>query len=251
MSNFADNKQQTDALIREYRATGAEDIRDRIIEKNLFLSEILARKYINRGVEYDDLFQIASYALFLAVERFDPDKGVLFTSFATPTIIGEIKKYFRDSAWALKVPRRLKDISLRIPAAKEALQEELHRVPRVAELAARLGVAEEDVLEALESSQAYSTYSLDQEDDSPEAGDNPMFEKYLGTAEKGYADIEMSGVLKNVMDELTDAEKDIMRKRFLDELSQREVAEVLGVSQMTVSRIERAMRDKFKAEYNR
>jgi RNA polymerase sigma-B factor len=251
MANTADSKQQMDALFRECRDTGSTELRNEIVGKYLYLAEILARKYTNRGVDYEDLFQVASYALLLAVERFDPDKGVLFTSFATPTVIGEIKKYFRDSAWALKVPRRLKEISLKIPSAKEALQETLHRVPTVPELAAHMGIPEEDVLEALESNQAYSAYSLDKEVESLEQGDSLLFEKYLGTTEKGYEDIEMSGVLKNVMEELTDSEKDIMRKRFLDELSQREVAKALGVSQMTVSRIEKAMRDKFKAEYNR
>jgi len=252
MAETAEEKQKVAELFREYLETRSEDLRNELAEKHLYLAEILARKYAGRGVDYEDLYQVASYALLLAIERYDPDKGVQFTSFATPTIIGEIKKYFRDTAWSLKVPRRLKEIAMRIPQAKEKLIEELGHVPTVPELAKELDVPEDEILEALEGSRAYTTYSLEQEAEaSAEAGDSPIFEKYLGTEEKGYDDFETSSVVRNVMAELSDTEKDIMRKRFLQEMTQREVAEALGLSQMTVSRIEKAMRAKFRAEYNR
>jgi len=252
MAGTPEEKQAIADLFRAYGESHSEGIRNELVEKHLYLAEILARKYAGRGVDYEDLLQVASYALVLAVERFDPGKGVQFTSFATPTIIGEIKRYFRDTAWSLKVPRRLKEIAMRIPQAKERLMEELGHVPTVQELSKDLGVPEDEILEALESSRAYSTYSLEQEaEESAESGDSPIFEKYLGTEERGYDRFDTSTVVQNVMAELSDTEKEIMRRRFLQEMTQREVAEALGLSQMTVSRIEKAMRAKFRAEYNK
>jgi len=251
MAQSPEQKQNIDELFRAYQRTESEDIRNELVEKHLYLADILARKYMGRGVDYDDLYQVASLAIVMAVKRFDPDKGVQFTSFATPTIIGEIKKYFRDTAWSLKVPRRLKEIAMKIPAVKEELMEKLQRIPTVQELAEHMGVPTDDILEALESGRAYTAFSLDQDADDATDGESPNMEKFLGTEEKGYEDFELSGVLASVMAELSDTEKDIIKKRFLQEMTQREVAEALGISQMTVSRIEKAMRNKFKAEYNR
>jgi RNA polymerase sigma-B factor len=241
----------TEELFREYRETKSAVLRDKLVEKNLYLAEVLGRKYIGRGVDYDDLYQVAAYALILAIVRYDPDKGAKFATYATPTIIGEIKKYFRDSMWSLKVPRRLKEISMKIIEAKEEFHELFGHVPTVKELALHLNVSEEEVLEALESGRAYSTYSLDQETDPYEEGETSPFEKFLGDEEAGYESFENSGVLEKVIAELSPTEKEIIRKRFLHEVTQREVADALGISQMTVSRIETAMKEKFRAEYNR
>ena len=242
----------TEALFREYKETKSESVRNEIVEQNLHLASIIARKYVNRGVDYDDLFQVASYALVLAVERFDAEKGVQFASYATPTIIGEIKKYFRDTSWALKVPRRIKELSTKIPAAKEALEKQINRVPTVAELAAYMEISEEEVLEALESRRAYTAFSLDQsQEDIDEGSESISFEKYLGSEEEGYEDLETSGVLESVMADLSPLEKDIIKRRLGREMTQKEVADLLGVSQMTVSRIEKAMREKFRTEYSR
>jgi len=243
-------EKQAEELFRKYKKTQSSEIRNKIVEMYLYLAELLARKYMGRGVEYEDLLQVASYALVLAVERFDPDKGVQFASFATPTIIGEIKKHFRDTTWSLKVPRRLKEISIRLIDAKEELTEQLHRVPTVQELAKYMNVSDEDVIEALEGSHAYSTYSLDQEPDPFSENERLHFEKFLGECDDGYDRFETSGVLEKVMAELSPTEKDIIYKRFLQEITQREVAKALGISQMTVSRIEKAMKDKFRTEYN-
>ena len=238
-------------LFLEFQKTRDPALRDKLVEKNLHLAEVLAHRYTGRGIDYEDLYQVASYALVLAVDRFDPDKGVRFVTYATPTIIGEIKKYFRDTMWSLKVPRRLKEISIKILEAKERLQEKLERVPTVPELAEYIGVSEEEILEALESGRAYSTYSLDQENEQFDDGETSPFEKYLGDEEEGYGIFETSGVLEKVLKELSPTEHEILRKRFLQEVSQKEVAEALGISQMTVSRIERAMKEKFRNEYNR
>ena len=241
--------ENTEESFREYRKTKSSDQRNEIVEKHLSLAELLARKYVGRGVEYEDLLQVASYALVLAVERYDPDKGVQFASFATPTIIGEIKKYFRDTTWSLKVPRRLKEISIRMIDAKEELQDTLHRVPTVQELAEFMNVSDEDIIEALEGSHAYTAYSLDQEQDPFSENERQHFEKYLGEDDEGYNRFETSGVLEKVMQDLSPTEKEIIYKRFLQEVTQRDVAKALGVSQMTVSRIEKAMKEKFRKEY--
>ena len=244
-------KQTMEESFLEYQRTKSSKLRDELVEKNLHLAEIVAHRYVGRGIDSEDLYQVASYALVLAVDRFDPEKGVKFVTYAMPTIIGEIKKYFRDTMWSLKVPRRLKEISSSILEAKERLQETLGRVPKVAELAEYLEVSEEEILEALESGHAYSTYSLDQESDQFEDGDASPFEKYLGEMEEGYDIFETSGVFEKVLTELSPTEKEILKKRFLHEVSQQEVAEALGISQMTVSRIEKAMKEKFRNEYNR
>ena len=247
----ADKNKSTEELFREYIKKKSPEIRDELVEKNLYLAEILARKYVRRGTDFEDLYQVASYALVLAVDRFDPDRGVLFASFATPTIIGEIKKYFRDTMWSLKVPRRLKEISMKILEAKEQLMEQNGHVPNVAELAEYIGVPEEEILEALESGRAYTTYSLDQETEYADDKEYSQYEKYLLDEEKGYEQLETSGILEDVISGLSDTEKEIIKKRFLQEVTQREVADALGISQMTVSRIEKAMKEKFQKEYNK
>ena len=240
----------TEEDFREYQKTKSPDKRNEIVEQNLPLAELLARKYMGRGVEYEDLLQVASYALVLAVDRFDPEKGVQFASFATPTIIGEIKKHFRDTTWSLKVPRRLKEVSIKMIEAREELQERLQRVPTIPELARHMEVSDEEIIEAMEGSHAYATFSLDHETDVFSDSEKQHFEKYLGENEAGYDRFETSGVLEKVMAELSPTEKDIIYKRFLQEVTQRDVAKALGVSQMTVSRIEKAMKEKFRKEYN-
>ena len=240
----------TEESFREYQKTKSPELRNEIVEQHLNLAELLAHKYMGRGVEYEDLLQVASYALVLAVERYDPERAIQFVSFATPTIIGEIKKYFRDTTWSLKVPRRLKEISIKLIDAKERLQENLQRVPTVPELAEYMGVSEEEIIEALEGSHAYATYSLDHEPDPFSENERMQFEKFLGVNEDGYERLETSGILEKVMSELSQTEKEIIVKRFLQDVTQREVAKELGISQMTVSRIEKVMRDKFRSEYN-
>jgi len=191
-------------------------------------------------------------ALVFAVERFDPNKGYEFTSFATPTIIGEIKRYFRDKGWAVKVPRKWKEISAKLPAAKEALHQRLGRAPLVSEIAEYLGYSEEDILEAMESGQAYGTFSLQQTyDDGGNEGEASIFEKYTARDEVGYINFENSEVIKAVLNKLNDQERKVFRMRFFDEKTQQQIADEIGVAQMTVSRLEKKLRDKFREEYYR
>lgn len=239
-------------LFEEYSRTKDVRIRNEIVESHLYLVDILIRKYLNKGVDYDDLYQVGAMALVTAVDRFDSSKGFEFSTFATPTILGEIKKYFRDKVWSLKVPRRLKEINARIPAAKDVLFAKLQRKPTVPELAQYLGYSEEEVLQAMESGKAYGTYSLNQTfDDFGEEGDNPILEKYTMTEDRGYESLEYAEIIRTVLNRMSDREQQIFKKRFIQNKTQMDAASDLGVSQMTVSRMEREIKKKFNDEIRR
>lgn len=239
-------------LFEEYSRTRDIGIRNKIVENYLYMVDILIKKYMNKGVDYDDLYQIGSMALVFAVERFDPLKGFEFTSFATPTIIGEIKRYFRDKGWAVKVPRKWKEIAAKLPEAKETLSHRLGRSPKVQEIAGYLGHSEEDILEAMESGQAYGTYSLQQTfEENGSDGESSVFERYASKEEKGYSNFENAELVKSVLADLSEQEKKVFRMRFLESRTQQEIADSLGVSQMTISRMEKKLKDRFREEYHR
>lgn len=239
-------------LFVEYNRTKDIELRNQLVEKYLYMVDILIRKYLNKGVDYDDLYQIGSMALVFAVERFDPDKGFEFTSFATPTIIGEIKRYFRDKGWAMKVPRKWKEIASKLPESKELLSQRLGRSPKVSELAEYLGYSEEEILEAMEGGQAYGTYSLQQTfEENGADGESSIFERYAAREETGYSSFENAELVKSVLSNLSDQEKEVFRKRFFESRTQQEIADVMGVSQMTVSRLEKKLKEKFREEYHR
>ena len=239
-------------LFEQYKDNPTIDKRNEIVEKYLYMVDILIRKYTGKGVDYDDLYQVGAMALVSAVERFDPSKGFEFSSFATPTILGEIKKYFRDKQWSLKVPRRLKEIASKVTESKEALYAKYQRNPTAEEIAEYTGYTMEQIIEALESSQAYGTYSLDKTfDDAGEDGESPFLERYTGFDEAGYERVETSEIIKKVMDTFSDQYKTIFRERFINDRSQSDIARELGISQMSVSRAERNMISRFRAELNR
>lgn len=239
-------------LFIEYKNNPNIEQRNQIVEEYLYMVDILIRKYLGKGVEYDDLYQVGALALVSAVERFDPEKGFEFSSFATPTILGEIKKYFRDKQWSLKVPRRLKEIAAKVQEAKEAFYSDFHRKPTVKEIAEATGFSQEQIMEAMESAQAYGTYSLDKTfDDMGEDGESSFLEKYTGFDEAGYERVENSEIINKVMDGFSDQYRYIFRERFLYNRSQAEIAKHLGVSQMTVSRAEKNIVQQFRKELYR
>jgi RNA polymerase sigma-B factor len=247
-TDISKRREAGDALFAEYMESRNDETRNEIVENYLYLAEILSKKYTGRGIDYDDLYQVASMALLLAVERFDPSKGFAFPSFATPTIIGEIKKYFRDKSWAVKVPRRIKDLSLRLNAAKETLHAAKGRAPTIPELAEHMDCSEEDVLEAMESSQTFRAYSLNQEM-SGDGEDTTTLDQYMSVDEKGYESFENADLIRSVMEKLTEKERAIFDDRVLGTKTQQEVAAEYGVSQMTISRLESEIREKFRKEY--
>lgn len=250
---MADSVADDRELFKRYKETGNKDYRNRIVEKYLYIVNILVKKYLNKGVEYDDLFQVGSMALVLAAERYDPDKGVEFSAFATPTILGEIKRYFRDKGWAMKVPRKMKDLSVKLPKIQQELEVKFHRAPKVSEIAEALGATEEDVLEAMESGRAYSAVSLQQgmEESDNESGGPSFIEKYTGEEDSAFNTFENADFLERTMQSFSPEEKHFCSMRFVEGKTQQQIAEELGVSQMTVSRIEKKIKAKFKEEYEK
>ncbi|MBQ6899367.1 MAG: SigB/SigF/SigG family RNA polymerase sigma factor [Firmicutes bacterium] len=237
-------------LFSQYAANPTAQLRNQIVEANLYMVDILIRKYLGKGVDYDDLYQVGAIALINAVERFDPGKGFEFKSFATPTILGEIKKYFRDKEWSLKVPRRLKEIAGKVQEVKDELTAKNGRIPDIEEIAEATGFTHEQIMQAMESAKAYGTYSLESAaaDDESEAA---ALEKYIGFEDSGYERIELGEIINNVLTGFSDTYRYIFKQRFIEGKSQSEIAEKLGVSQMTVSRSEKAIVENFRKELNR
>ncbi len=237
---------------KEYYKTKNIDLRNRLVEEHLYMVDILIKKYLGKGIEKEDLHQVGALALISAVERFNPNKGYQFSSFATPTILGEIKKHFRDKGWSVKVPRRMKEISVAIPQAKEVLAAKLGRMPKTNELAEHLKITEEELLKAMESSMAYGAFSLNQTfEEEGEGKESPTLEKFTAREEIGYRKLENMEIIYAVLDTLTETNRYIFNKRFLEEKSQAEIAKELGVSQMTISRAEKNIKERFAKELQR
>ena len=210
--------------------------RDSLVEQHLPLVEHLARRFRNRGEPYDDLVQVATIGLIKSVDRFDLERGVEFSTYATPTIVGEIKRHFRDKGWAVRVPRRLQELRLSLASATSELSQKQGRAPTVSELAAHLKISDEEVLEGLESANAYSTLSLDAGDSG--SGDEPMpVSETLGVEDEGLEGVEYRESLKPMLERLPPREKKILMLRFFKNMTQSEIAAEVGISQMHVSRL--------------
>ncbi|MDO4546940.1 MAG: sigma-70 family RNA polymerase sigma factor [Clostridia bacterium] len=236
-------RESAEALIEQYHLSGDEAIRERLIAMHLNVAAIVARRFSGRGVDYDDLYQVASLALVKAIDRFNPAMGLKFTTFLAPTMAGEVKNYFRDRSRLISIPRSGAELMKKIKAATEHLEQKLMRNPTPVELAEYLNAPVEAVLEALEMRESTSYASLDsasEEDESP-------ISTFIGKNEEGFEKFETSDMLKRALDKLPDDEKKVMIYRYIQALSQREVAQKTGVSQMTVSRIERRAISKLKA----
>jgi RNA polymerase sigma-B factor len=212
-----------------------EETRNQLVTLHQPLVEHLARRFRNRGEPYDDLVQVATIGLIKAIDRYDPERGVEFSTYATPTIVGEIKRWFRDKGWAVRVPRRLQELRLAIGSATGALTQELGRSPTVTELAERVGASEDDVLEGLESAAAYSTLSLD----APDAGetDGPSVLDMLGSEDTALEGVENREALKPMLASLPERERRILLLRFFAGMTQSQIATEVGISQMHVSRL--------------
>lgn len=213
-------------------AAGDTSLRDELIEAHLWLAHRLARHFANRGEPFDDLFQVASLALVKAVDRFDPGRGVEFTSYATTTIIGELKRHFRDRGWSVRAPRRIQELYLHLGQVMSDLSQSLGRSPTIPELARLTSASEEDVLEALEAGQAYRATSLD----APTDEDDTLGSR-LGTEDSGFESAERRLLLEPYLATLPSRERLILKLRFEDDLTQSEIARQLGISQMHVSRL--------------
>ena len=222
-----------------------EGARDSLVHLHLPLVEHCARRFRNRGEPFEDLVQVGTIGLIKSVDRFDPERGVEFSTYATPTIIGEIKRYFRDKGWAIRVPRRLQELRMQIGSATAELTQSLGRSPTASELAERVGCSVEEIIEGIESSNAYSTLSLDATDDSDD-GTSSMLDA-LGADGEGLEHVEIRESLKPLLDRLEPREKRILLLRFFKNQTQSQIAEEIGVSQMHVSRLLSRTLDQLRA----
>lgn len=235
------DRRREHALIAELAALPPDDqrrkpLRDELVTMNLPLVEHLARRFRERGEAHEDLVQVGTVGLIKSVDRFDAGRGVEFSTYATPTIVGEIKRHFRDKGWAVRVPRRLQELRLAITRATAELSQETGQSPTVAQLAEYLEITEDEVLEGLESAQAYATASLDagstaEGDDSLSLGDT------LGVTDEALEGVENRESLKPLLLALPERERRILMLRFFGNKTQSEIAEEIGISQMHVSRI--------------
>lgn len=230
-------------LFKRYKETGDVAIRNQIAEKYLYIADILAKKFVGRGVEYDDLKQVASYALLRGIDRFDPDLGMQFTTFITPTITGEIKNYFRDKSRMVKLPRRLSEINGAVKKFSVEYEAKYGVKPSVREIASALSLGEEEVVRALEVG---GTVSLDGMAGNAEDENDKSLYSLLADGEDKYEEFETKEALYSAMRDFSDTEKALIKYRYVDQLSQSDTAVRLGVSQMFVSRMERKLLGRLK-----
>ena len=223
-----------------------QQLRAELVEAHIGLARHLARRFLNRGETYDDLVQVGSMALVKAVDRFDPAQGVAFATFATRTILGELKRHFRDKGWAVRAPRRIQELYVRLGGSIAQLSQELGRSPTIAELAKDVDASEEDVLEALEAGQGYRATSIE----APvSGGEEESLADRLGEEDSGYASAERRAELSPLLDKLPPRERVILGLRFAEGLTQSEIAARVGISQMHVSRLLSRSLAKLREEY--
>ena len=236
---------ETLRLITRYRETGEKALRDAIVEGHLYIAQIIARRFSGRGVDYDDLYQVAALALVKALERFDPSRGVQFDSFVTPAMVGEVKNYFRDKSRLIRPPRGSLETARRVSRTLSALTQTLGRSPRIDELAEAAGLREDEVLEALELSAPLLSLN-----ETPDGDEGHELYNLLGAEDAGFSGFEKRDDLNRALAMLPEREREVIRLRYFENLPQRAVAERLNVSQMTVSRAERAALEALKKLIN-
>lgn len=233
-------------LFEEYHRNRSPAVREQLVDQYQALVRSLARRFAGRGEPLEDLEQVGFLGLIAAIERFDPELGLEFTTFATPTILGEIKRYFRDKSWAVRVPRRLQETYAKVVRLQQEMAQRLGRSPTVAEIAVELELEADEVLQALEAGPAHRAVSLDAPaqgaDETQEVGDR------VGVEDENLSRIELQNVLSSALRHLTPREQEIMILRFVDQLPQTEVARRLGISQMHVSRLQRAALEQLRRE---
>ena len=227
-------RSDTKALFARLRETEDEAIRERLAELHLPLVQFLAKRFSDRGEPMEDLVQVGSVGLLKAIDRFDLERGVEFSTYATPTIVGEIKRHFRDKGWSVRVPRRLQELSLKLGRATTRLHQELGRAPTVLELAEELGVSEDEAIEAYEASMAYSTGSLDARVGTDE--DSATLGELMGDDDERLDQLEHFASIAPAIEDLDERERRILYLRFFKGMTQSQIADEVGISQMHVSR---------------
>lgn len=245
MDNIND---ENESLFIEYRNNPTIENRNSIVKRYMYLAEIISKKFLNRGLDYEDIYQVACVALIKAVERYSLDKGVKFISFATPTVIGEVKRFFRDKGSVIRIPRRIYEVYQKVNQAREYLAQELRRTPRVDEVAKYLNISEETVLEIIESGNAYNMQSFDQ---NVFSDDDLELHETIGSEDTSFEKIENRDYLEKSLEKFNPAEREFIKMRYFGNKTQKEIAERLGVSQMYVSRLEKKIMEKFRVILNK
>lgn len=237
-------------LLARYHRTRDQAVREELVQRFMPLARRLAARYRGDREPLDDLVQVASLGLVKALDRFDPERGVAFTSYAVPTILGELKRHFRDRGWSVRVPRDLQERIARIDRAIAELPGKLGRAPSVNEIADRLELDPEEVLEAMEAGQAHHAMSLDAQSPTEE-GEGVALTDRLGESEPGFETVEYGEAVTDVLETLSDRDRTVLNLRFVEDMTQTEIAQRVGVSQMHVSRILRAAVERLRGEVER
>lgn len=230
------DKEKTRELFRRFKEEGDMDAREKLVMSHLNLVRFIANKFKNRGEPIDDLIQVGYLGLLKAIDRFDPSRGLEFTTFATPTIMGEIKRHFRDKGWSVRVPRRLQELSAKVNQATDALTSQLQRSPTIAEIADYLDATVDEVLEAMESSSAYSSVSLEAPSGADDDDTPSVIDRYA-TEDSDLAFTDDRIIIEEALASFSPRERDVIEMRFLKGMTQIEIAEKLGISQVQVSRL--------------
>jgi len=243
-SSQADDRQSSSVaqpadaeLFSRLRERGDSRAREHLVERYLPLARRLARRYQRADEPIEDLVQVASLGLLKAIDRFDSSRDVVFSSYAVPTILGELKRHFRDRTWSVRVPRDLQEFALRVDRTVTALSEGKHRSPSVGEIAKALNVSEEQVLEALEAAGAYRAGSLDAPRMTPGEETEETLGDVLGSEDEGFDRAEERATIEPLFTRISSRERLVLRLRFAEDLTQAEIGERIGVSQMQVSRL--------------
>ena len=236
-------RRRLDPRFFEYRKTGDRRVRNELVEDHRWLAVHCAKRFARKGEPLDDLIQVAMLGVLKAVERFDPERGVVFSTFGVPTIVGELRRHFRDKTWSVHVPRRSKELYQAVSGVADQLYQVLGRSPTVPEIADRVGISVEDALEALEVGDSYRGVPL-----APPGDDETPDAVTLGDMEPGFAAVEARVTVRKLVKLLPTArERQIVKLRFIDGLTQSQIAERVGVSQVQISRILRACLDKMRS----
>ncbi len=230
------DKERTRELFRRYKDEGDEEAREQLVMSHLNLVRFLASKFKNRGEPLDDLIQVGTIGLIKAIDRFEPERGLEFTTFATPTVMGEIRRHFRDKGWSVRVPRRLQELSSKVIQVTDDLTKQLQRSPSIEEVANALDTTVDEVLEAMESSSAYSAVPLEGGGSSADE-DTPSIIDHYATEDRDLASSDDRMILDDAIKDFSPREQEIIHMRFTDELTQVEIANRLGISQVQVSRL--------------
>lgn len=230
------DKEKTRELFRRFKEEGDMDAREKLVMSHLNLVRFIANKFKNRGEPIDDLIQVGYLGLLKAIDRFDPSRGLEFTTFATPTIMGEIKRHFRDKGWSVRVPRRLQELSAKVNQATDTLTSKLQRSPTIAEIADYLDATVDEVLEAMESSSAYSSVSLEAPSGADDDDTPSVIDRYA-TEDSDLAFTDDRIIIEEALASFSPRERDVIEMRFLKGMTQIEIAEKLGISQVQVSRL--------------